>query len=272
MVHTRAMPDRVPLSACIIAMNEADRIRPCLDSLAFCDEILVLDSGSTDGTQALCREAGARVIETDWPGWVKQKNRAIAAARHDWILSLDADERVDDDLRRRIEALRDGGLEGPGRPVAYAVSRKVRYLGQWLRHGGWYPEWRVRLFDRRHATWVGIDPHDRIEVDGKTARIRGGDLEHHTYRSVEDQVAQANRHTQAAAAELYERGRRASLAAAVLRPPFHFARHYVFRLGFLDGWPGFVMSAMRSYYVFLKYVKLRELTRLGSRTPPTPRA
>jgi len=252
---------RVPLSACIIAMNEADRIGPCLDSVAFCDEIVVLDSGSTDGTQALCREKGARVIETDWPGWVKQKNRAVEAAQHDWILSLDADERVDAALRASLEALRDAGLEGAGRPVAYAVARKVRYLGRWLRHGGWYPEWRVRLFDRRHARWGGIDPHDRVEVEGPTARVRPGDLEHHTYRSLEDQIAQINRHTQAAADDLHARGRRATLWPAFFRPPFHFVRHYVLRLGLLDGWAGFVMCGMRSYYVFLKYVKLWERSR-----------
>lgn len=252
---------RTPLSACIIAMNEADRIGPCLDSVCFCDEIVVLDSGSTDGTQALCREKGARVIETDWPGWVKQKNRAVQAARNDWILSLDADERVDADLRATLEGLSEGGLGEAQGPVAYAVSRKVRYLGRWLRHGGWYPEWRVRLFDRRRARWGGIDPHDRVEVVGRTARLRPGDLEHHTYRSLEDQIAQINRHTQAAADDLYARGRRAGIWPAVFRPPFHFVRHYLLRLGFLDGSAGLVMCGMRSYYVFLKYVKLWERTR-----------
>ncbi len=251
----------VPISACIIAMNEADRIGPCLASVSFCDEIVVVDSGSTDGTQDLCRKAGARVIETDWPGWVKQKNRAVDAASHDWILALDADERVDETLGRSIQAIRARGLEGPGRPVAYVLARRVRYLGRWLRHGGWYPEWRLRFFDRRHARWGGIEPHDHVYADGPEVKIREGDLEHHTYRSLEDQIAQINRHTQDAADDLYARGKRAGIWPAVFRPPFHFVRHYVFRLAFLDGWAGFVMCGMRSYYVFLKYVKLWEKTR-----------
>lgn len=254
----------IPISACIIAKNEADRIGPCLESVSFCDEIVVLDSGSTDRTQAICREAGARVIEVDWPGWVAQKNRAVDAAHYDWILSVDADERVDPDLRHSIEALRNGALGRAGAPGAYAVARKVRYLGRWLRHGGWYPEWRVRLFHRARARWGGIDPHDRVEVEGHHERIRGGDLEHHTYRSLEDQIAQINLHTQAAADDLFRRGRRSGLWPALVRPPFHFVRPYVFRLGFLDGWPGFVMAVMRSYYVFLKYTKLWEIRRSGS--------
>ena len=165
---------RTPISACVIAMNEVDRIGRCLDSLSFCDEIVVVDSGSTDGTQALCREKGARVIETDWPGWVAQKNRAVEAATHDWILSLDADERVDDTLRAAIEGLRDGALEAGDGPSAYALCRKVWYLGRWIRHGGWYPEWRLRLFDRRRSRWGGTDPHDTLETDGRTEKIRPG--------------------------------------------------------------------------------------------------
>jgi glycosyltransferase involved in cell wall biosynthesis len=255
------MSERVPISACIIAKNESDRIGPCLDSVSFCDEIVVLDSGSTDDTVEICRAAGARVVETDWPGWVAQKNRAVEAAGNDWILSLDADERVDDELRAAIQALQAGALADEAAPRAYAVARKVRYLGRWLRHGGWYPEWRVRLFHRAHARWGGIDPHDHVEVDGKHERIRSGDLEHYTYRSLDDQIAQINLHTQAAAEDLYRRGKRATLLPAIFRSPFHFFRHYVFRLAFLDGWAGFVMSVMRSYYVFLKYVKLWELSR-----------
>ena len=262
------MPESpVPLSACIIAMNEADRIGPCLESVAFCDEIVVVDSGSTDGTQDLCRQAGAQVIETDWPGWVKQKNRAVDAATHDWILALDADERVDEALREAIESLRAEGLEGEGKPVGFYVCRKVRYLGRWLRHGGWYPEWRMRLFDRRRARWGGIDPHDHVYADGPEAKIREGDLEHHTYRSLEDQIRQINRHTQDAADDLYARGKRSGIWPAVFRPPFHFVRHYLFRLGFLDGWAGFVMCGMRAYYVFLKYVKLWEKGRADDAAP-----
>lgn len=254
------------ISACIIAKDEADRIAPCLESVAFCDEIVVLDSGSGDDTVRLCRELGARVVETDWPGWVAQKNRAVQVASHDWILSLDADERVDETLREGIAAIRaERQGDEPDLPVAYEVTRLTRYLGRWIRHGGWYPEWRTRLFDRRRASWGGIDPHDRVETDGKVGRIREGDLQHYTYRSLADHVRQINRFTSVAADEMVARGRSVSIFAMLLRPPFGMFRMYVVRGGFLDGWPGFVAAVMHGWYVFLKYAKTWERRRgLGS--------
>ncbi len=251
-------PDRVKISACIIAMDEADRIVPCLESVAFCDEILVVDSGSSDGTQDIARAHGATVIETDWPGWVKQKNRAAEAAEHDWILSLDADERVDDELRASIEALRDGTLARAETPRAYDLTRKVFYLGRWIKHGGWYPEWRVRLFHRGHARWGGVDPHDRIEHDGTTGRIARGHLEHFTYRSMEDQMRQMARLSKARADAMYARGRRSSLLAMLLRPTWRFFHGYVLRLGFLDGRAGYVVARVNAHYVFMKYAQLWE--------------
>ena len=249
------------ISACVIAKDEADRIGPCLESLAFCDEIVVLDSGSTDGTQDLCRAAGARVIETDWPGWVAQKNRAVDAAQHEWVLSLDADERVDDTLRARIEALRRDAMLRDDGPRAYEVTRKVFYLGRWIRHGGWYPEWRVRLFDRRHARWGGLDPHDRVETDSPPARIRQGTLEHFTYRSMQDHLRQMIRFSGASADALYERGRRSAFWAMLTHPPWHFFRAYVLRLGFLDGRAGFVIAKLGAHSVFLKYARLWDRVR-----------
>lgn len=260
---------RVKISACIIAKDEADRIGPCLDSVSFCDEIVVLDSGSRDGTVALCRSKGARVLETDWPGWIAQKNRAVDAARHDWILSLDADERVDPALRAAVEALRDARSgEEPEGPVAYEVTRLNRYLGRWIRHGGWYPEWRIRLFDRRHARWGGVDPHDRVEVRGRLGRLRDGNLLHHSYRSLADHVRQMDRFTGVSAGEMLARGRRPGLWGLCVRPPFHAFRMYVLRRGFLDGWPGFVSATMFGWYVFLKYAKAWELQR-EERRPTT---
>jgi len=253
----------VRISACVIAKNEADRIGPCLASLSFCDEIVVLDSGSTDGTQDLCRAAGARVVETDWPGWVKQKNRAVDAAGHDWILSLDADERVDAALRARIEALRDGELGRPDAPRAYEVTRKVFYLGRWIRHGGWYPEWRIRLFHRGHARWGGIDPHDRVEAQGRVGRIREGNLEHFTYRSMEDHLRQMILFTGEAARQMHARGRRAGPVSLVLRPAWRFFHVYVLKLGFLDGYPGFLVARLGAVFTFLKYARLWELSRVA---------
>ncbi len=250
------------ISACIIAKDEADRIGPCLESVAFCDEVVVLDSGSTDGTQDLCRAAGARVIETDWPGWVAQKNRAVEAAENDWILSLDADERVDAELRGRIEGLRgNGALEGQDGPRAYEMTRKVFYLGRWIRHGGWYPEWRVRLFDRRNARWGGIDPHDRVEAEGPVARIGEGNIEHFTYRSMEDHLRQMVRYSGVMAEQMHQRGRRSALFAMMFRPSWSFFRSYVLRLGFLDGRAGYVIARLGATACFMKYARLWDILR-----------
>lgn len=251
----------VKISACVIAKDEADRIGACLESLAFCDEIVVLDSGSSDGTPDLCRAAGARVIETDWPGWVAQKNRAVEAATHDWILSLDADERVDAALRGEIEALRDARLAAASSPRAYEVTRRVFYLGRWIDHGGWYPEWRIRLFDRRAARWGGIDPHDKVETSAPVERIQRGNLEHYTYRSIADHLQQMNRFTDVGAQQLYERGKRGGFWAMLLRPPWRFVHMYLLRRGFLDGKAGFVVAVLHAYAGFLKYAKLWERTR-----------
>jgi glycosyltransferase involved in cell wall biosynthesis len=250
----------VRISACIIAKDEAASIADCVKSVAFCDEVLLLDSGSTDDTPAIAESLGARVVRTDWPGYVEQKRRATAAAANDWVLSVDADERVDDALRAQIEALRAAG-EPPC--AAYEVKRHVHCLGRWIDHGGWYPEWRTRLFDRRRARWAGTDPHDRVEVDGALGRLGAGDLQHFTYGSISEHLAQIDRFTTIAAREKAERGDRKSLLAMLFRPPARFLKMYVLRLGFLDGRAGFVLAVLGAYYVFLKYAKLWEIRALS---------
>ena len=246
-----------PISACIIACDEADRIEACIASVAWCDEVLVLDSGSSDDTVARAARAGARVLETDWPGWVAQKQRAAEAATHDWIFSLDADERVDPDLRDALEDLRRaGGLAAQTKPRVYAVRRRVWFLGRWIRHGGWYPEWRVRLFHRAHAAWGGVDPHDRVESAAPTQRVHEGHLEHYTYRDLSDYLRQLDRFTAASASRKFAAGRRAGLFDVTLRPLYAFLRMYVFRAGFLDGRPGFLLAINSAYSVFMKYAKL----------------
>lgn len=248
------------LSACIIAKDEARDIEDCVRSVAFCDEVLVLDSGSTDDTVARARAAGARVLETDWPGYVAQKQRAAEAATHDWVLSLDADERVDDRLRATIEAIRAGG-----EPVeaAFEMTRHVFYLGRWIDHGGWFPEWRIRLFHRARARWGGVDPHDHVETSGPVRRLRDGEIVHYTYRSIAEHAAQIDRFTTIAAREKVARGARGSLFPMLFRPPARFLRMYLLRAGFLDGRAGFFLAWMAAYYVFLKYAKVWELTGYG---------
>ncbi|MCC7139390.1 MAG: glycosyltransferase family 2 protein [Planctomycetes bacterium] len=250
------------ITAAIIAKDEADHIAACVQSVAWCDEVVVLDSGSRDGTPALARAAGARVVETDWPGWVAQKNRAAAAATHDWVLSIDADERVDARLRAAIERVRAGGEPDV---AAFEMTRHTFVLGRWIDHGGWYPEWRTRLFDRRRARWAGVDPHDRLEVDGPVRRLAEGELVHYTYRSISAHVAQIDRFTTVAAREKVARGRTRTLLAMLFRPPARFLRMYVLRLGFLDGRAGFVLAAMAAWYVFLKYAKVWEATAVAGR-------
>jgi glycosyltransferase involved in cell wall biosynthesis len=253
------------ISAVIIAKDEKENVEDCVRSVAFCDEVLVVDSGSTDGTPDLARGAGARVVVTDWPGYVAQKNRAAGMAANDWVLSIDADERVDDRLRAAIEAIR---AKGEPDVAAYEATRHTFTLGRWIDHGGWYPEWRTRLFDRRRCRWGGIDPHDHVEAEGRVGRISEGEIRHFTYRSISAHLAQIDRFTTIAAREKIARGKTGSLVAMLFRPPWRFVRMYLLRLGFLDGRAGFVLAVLAAYYVFAKYAKVWEATGYGKGTAP----
>ena len=252
---------RIPISACIVACDEADRIGDCLASLAFCDELLVVDSHSRDATREIAAAAGARVIERDWPGHVAQKEFAIRAARHDWVLCLDADERVSPELRGQIEALRAAGFPGC---AGYRMPRRSSYLGRWIRHGGWVPDRKLRLFDRRRGRWAGSDPHDRVSVDGAVAGLRG-EILHHPYRSLAEHLETIDRYTAISAQHLYEAGRRARLLDLALRPAWRFVRFYVIQLGLLEGWRGLVLAALAAHYVRLKYAKLLVAQRASAR-------
>jgi glycosyltransferase involved in cell wall biosynthesis len=248
-----------PLSCCIVAMDEEDRIEACLTSVAFCDEVVLIDSHSRDRTRALAHARGARVIERDWPGHVAQKEFAIRAAAHDWVLCVDADERVSDELRAEIEALRDQGFP---RHAGWRFPRLVNYLGTWVRHGTWYPDLQLRLFDRRRGRWGGHDPHDRVELEARaTCGSLRGDLLHHPYRNLAEHLATIDQYTTLMARGMHARGRRAGIAALFLRPWVRFARFYVLKRGFLLGWKGLVLALLAAHYVRLKYVKLLVLQR-----------
>lgn len=246
-----------PVSACIVTRDEEDRLGACLDSLAWCDEILVVDSHSKDGTRELAATRGARVIERDWPGHVAQKEFAVRAARHDWVLCVDADERVAPELREAIEQVRRGGFAGA---AGYELSRVSRYLGRWIRHGTWYPDWKLRLFDRRRGAWGGRDPHDRVSVKGAVRRL-GGELRHEPYRSFADHLQTIDRYTTITAEQMQREGRRARWLDVVVRPPARFWVFYVLRRGFLDGWRGLLLAYLAAHYVRLKYAKLWVATR-----------
>ena len=240
------------LSACVITYNESDRIEACLRSVSFCDELLVVDSHSTDDTRARAQALGARVIERDWPGYRSQKQFAVDAAQHDWVLCVDADERVSPALRAEIEALRQQGFAGA---AGWSLPRITDYFGRFLRHGNAYPDRLVRLFDRRRSGWSGDEIHENTRVRGRTARLHGH-LEHYSYRSLGDHLARMQRYADLMAQALYARGRRCGLAPVLFNPQWRFVRGYLLRLGFLDGWRGLVFVLIESSYVRRKYLGL----------------
>lgn len=246
------MANRAGLSACIITHNEADRIDACVCSVSFCDEILVVDAHSSDDTREQARALGARVIERDWPGYRSQKQFAIEAAAHDWVLCLDADERVTDILRREIEALRDAGFPGS---AGWSLSRITDYFGRFLRHGNAYPDRLVRLFDRRRGGWTGREIHENTRVQGSVGRL-GGHLEHYPYRSLSEHQARMQHYAGLMAQSLYASGRRCGLSRVLINPQWRFFRGYWLRLGFLDGWRGLVFALIEANYVRRKYLQL----------------
>lgn len=235
----------------IIARDEVDRLPDALRSVAFADEIVVLDSGSTDGTVEVAREGGARVVETDWPGFVAQKNRALGACTGEWIFSLDADERVSPALAQAILA----AVADPGDKVAFRVNRQSWWMGAPLRHGSWYPDAKIRLLRRGCGRWTGREPHDQLAADGPIGQL-SGDLHHHPYRNLGEHLATIDRYTALAAAELRREGVRAWPWDLLLRPPLHFVDAYLLRLGMLDGVRGLCVAGLGSIYVLLKWARL----------------
>ncbi|HYG07738.1 MAG TPA: glycosyltransferase family 2 protein [Stenotrophomonas sp.] len=253
MSSSTAPLERPRLSACIIAFNEADRISDCLASLAFCDEVLVVDSFSTDDTAALAQAAGARVLQRAFDGFRSQKDYAVAQATHDWVLCLDADERISEALRASILATRDAGFSGM---AGYRFARLSDYFGHFLRHGNAYPDRVLRLFDRRRGGWRGKrEIHEAASVDGAVGTLRG-DLIHYPYRSLEQQLAKTQRYARMMAEHEFARGKRASWSKLVLAPAWRFWRGYVLRAGFLDGWRGLVYAYVRANYVRQKSIML----------------
>ena len=246
------MATRTGLSACIITYNEADRIDDCVRSVGFCDEVIVVDSHSTDATRELAAARGARVIERDWPGYRSQKQFAVAAAHNDWVLCLDADERVSDELRAEIESWRQRGF---GEFAGWSVPRITEYFGRFLRHGNAYPDRLIRLFDRRRGGWVGREIHENTRVQGPVGRLKGH-LEHYAYRSLTDHLSRMQRYADLMGQSLYESGKRCGLAKVLLNPQWRFLRGYLLRLGFLDGWRGLVFALVESSYVRRKYLSL----------------
>lgn len=239
------------ISAAVITHNAVDAgLERCLGSLSGIDEIVVLDQASDDGTVELCERFGARVVRGEWRGFGRTKAAAVAQARNRWVLSIDADEELTPELKAAILALGD---DPPC--AAYAVNRLSRFLGRWIRHCGWHPDWVVRLFDKERARFNDKPVHESVETNGPVGRLPGL-LRHYTYETMDQYVARLNRYTTLAAEEATAVGRRASLPGAVARSKGAFLRMYVLRLGFLDGWHGLVLCLCSAFYVLTKYVKI----------------
>lgn len=249
----------MPLSAVIITFNEERNIGRCLDSLVgVADEIVVVDSFSTDRTEEICRAKGARFVQHPFNGHIEQKNYALTQAGFDHVLSLDADEALSDTLRQSILAAKtDWSADG------YAMNRLTNYCGQWIYHSGWYPDRKLRLFDRRLARWGGQNPHDKIEMSAGARQIRlKGDLLHYSYYTVEEHYARARKYADIAARAMYARGRRARWWHLILSPAFKWFRNYVLKTGFLDGRAGWTICRISALETKWKYRALREMGRL----------
>jgi glycosyltransferase involved in cell wall biosynthesis len=250
------------LSVILITRNESRNVAACLKSVAFADEWIVVDSQSDDGTADIARGLGARVIATaDWPGFGRQKNRALDAAQGRWVLSIDADERVSPALAERIRAV--VAQDGPA--AGYELSRISRFCGQWMRHGDWYPDRVLRLFRRGEARFTDDLVHERLEVRGKVERLKG-DLLHDTMPSLDDALDKMNRYSSGRALDKVRSGQRGSLFAALTHGWWAFVRCYVVKRGFLDGRLGLVLAIYQAEGTYYRYLKMDLLARQGGKS------
>jgi len=251
------MSEPLRLSLIVITRDAAHELAECLASAPFAAEAVVVDSGSRDDTVAVAQRAGARVIEHAFEGYGAQKNFAVAQASHDWVLCIDADERVSPEL---ASAIRDAFSRGVPTAAGFTIARRNRFLGRWLAHGEGYPDWNVRLFDRRRARWSSEPVHEKVVADGPVLRL-SGDLMHASAESIDAYIAKQNRYTTLQAEAMHARGERAASVRIMLSPMVRFLRFYIVRLGFLDGVAGFAHIAIGAFASFLKYAKLRALSR-----------
>ena len=253
--HSPLPLDRPLISCCIICFNEEANIRRCLESVKWCDEIVIVDSFSTDRTVEICHEYTNHVIQRAWPGYVEQKRFALSQASHEWVLNVDADEEVSPELRQEILAVlhqNHPAVDG------FYVPRLVYYLGRWWWRG-WYPGYRLRLFRKAKVRWGGVDPHEKVLLRGQADRLRGP-LYHYTYDDISDHMRALNGLTEVSSRELALRGKRTRYSDLLLRPLWRFLRFYLVSGGFRDGIPGLFVAATSAFYVFLKYAKLWERT------------
>ena len=241
------------LSVAIITLNEEQNIRACLESVKWAGEVVVCDSGSRDRTVAIAEGYGARTFQDEWRGFAAHKNLAVERCRGEWVLVLDADERVPEGLRKEIQDV----LGTAGSSDGYSVGRRNYFLGAWIRHGGWYPDRSVRLFRKDRGQFENRAVHETVQIAGSVGSLREV-MEHHTYASVQDFLQRMVRYADLAAGEMYAAGKRCHLTDLTLRPAWTFLRMYAFQLGFLDGWRGLLLAGLYACYTFAKYAALWE--------------
>ena len=243
------------ISATVITLNEEHNIAAALESLSWADEIIVVDSESTDRTADIARRFTDRIFVRPWPGYSAQKNFAAEQASNDWIFSLDADERVSVELAREIEQLKSGAEQ---QIAGFEMPRLTFYLGRWIKHSGWHPDYKLRLYNRSRARWRGDYVHETLEVDGEVEKLDGNIL-HYTVRDASEHHLRMDRYTTLAAQQSYSQGKRASRVSLFVSPVVVFLRSYIFKLGFLDGVPGLAIARFGAHYEFLKNLKLWEM-------------
>lgn len=240
------------ISACIISYNEEDKIEDCLKSLhGIADEIIVVDSLSTDRTKEIAAKYTDSIFDQEFLGHVEQKNLAISKASHDWIISLDCDERLTPELASSILKVKDN-LE---QADAYRMARKTFYVYRWLNHC-WYPDYKVRLFNKKTAKWGGINPHDRVEVEGNHIVTLAGDIQHYSFNSISEHIRTLDNFTEIGAKEIIRRNKPVSIFSPWTHGMWTFLRLYIFKGGFLDGYAGLVVSVLSGMHAFIKYVKV----------------
>jgi glycosyltransferase involved in cell wall biosynthesis len=243
------------ISAAIITFNEEKNIRDCLESIKWIEEIIIVDSFSTDRTVDICKEYTQKIFQREWPGHVRQKQFALEQAQGEWILSLDADERLSPEA---AEEMKKEIFDDVPDIDGFRFPRHSYYLGRWINHGGWYPDCKLRLIRKGKGRWGGRDPHDKIIADGPTKPLKG-EILHYVYDNLSHQLETVNSFSTISAEQWNKEGKKFNLFLIFLRPPIRFLEMYVWKKGFLDGFPGFVIAMASAFYVFLKYAKLWEL-------------
>jgi len=244
-------------SVYILTFNNERTIERCLKSVRWADEVVVVDHYSTDRTPEICRRYTEHFYQKEWTNYRDEYNDAVTLASHDWVMFLDSDEEISEEL---VQEIQEELAHNDGRWAGYGTPRMTYYLGRWIRHGEWYPDYKIRFYDRTKGKWGGRTLHPRIEVAGAVKRLKHACL-HYNYRDISDQIQTIDRYSEMAAQVLNEEHERSGFLKMLLHPPFRFLRDYFFRRGFLDGLPGFIIAVSTMYYVFIKYAKVWELQR-----------